>query len=270
MEYIEAPSRGSIRCNTVKPQNWSVCQQWPGHFIGSIHDIEVPSIYWRSVRQVIPGRHTPSCLRSLIQLRVQLSHCCTNAFSKVRRLDPNVLTCWAPWIKTRTTDEGSLQIRLLNRQRAFFIDCSIILILREHDIGYHLFADDNNLYLEFSLLDNTKGAEAMKRMASWVAMARSWKRRNMLRLNSEKADNWLPSAPDQCPQHRLPYSITIGNAQAEAVNAAQNVGAMFDSVKTFELHPPNLCRSAYCHQYTAFLVCTGISANSVPDSLSMP
>ena len=59
-------------------------------------------------------------------------------------------------------------------------------ILRQHDIGYHLFEDDTQLYLEYSLLDNIIGAAAIMKMELCVAMVRSWMHRKKRRLNGER------------------------------------------------------------------------------------
>ena len=107
-----------------------------------------------------------------------------------------------------------------------------------------LFADDTQLYLEFSPLDSTKEAEAMTGMESCVAMVRSWMHRNMLTLNNEKAE-LIVIHPRYVAQHWLPYTITTGNTQTEATNTARNTGMAFDFVFTLALHVANSYLSAY-------------------------
>ena len=121
---------------------------------------------------------------------------------------------------------------------------STATILREPNTCYHLFADDIQLYIEFSLLESTKGTEAMTGMESCVAMVRSWMHRNMLRLNGEETE-LIVIHPRSVAQHRLPYIITMGNAQTEATNAARNPGMVFDFVLNLALHVANSYLSAY-------------------------
>ena len=93
--------------------------------------------------------------------------------------------------------------------------------------------------------------------------------RNMLRLNDGETEvNAI--RPTSVAQHRLPYTVIIGSTAIEATDAARNIGVMSDSVMTSELYMLRICAARHITIYTALVVCGGISANSVPDSLFIP
>ena len=129
-------------------------------------------------------------------------------------------------------------------------------ILRVRDIGYHVFADDTQPYLEFSLLDNTKGSETIKRMKSCVAMVRSWMHHNTLGLNDEKTE--LSSAPALLPQHRLPHTNTVGSTQTEATKCCSK------SRSDVELTAP-LQETSFSH-ISSFQMALTIHSSPTPSS----
>ena len=61
-------------------------------------------------------------------------------------------------------------------------------ILREHNIDFHLYADDTQLYIRFETYSSAEMESAKFRIESCVSEIDNWMTRNKLKLNTDKTE----------------------------------------------------------------------------------
>ena len=98
-------------------------------------------------------------------------------------------------------------------------------IIRKHGILYHLYADDTQLYFEFSLSDTTSRHNDIHRLELCIKDIRTWMRLNMLKLNDDKTE-LLIIYPMSSDLDSLPDSVDVGNIVTASVVAVLPAGPM--------------------------------------------
>ena len=113
-------------------------------------------------------------------------------------------------------------------------------ILHCHGVGFHMCADDTQLYLgmEDIVSARTKVEVCLRELNQWMLL-------NNLRLNNDKTELLVLHAK-HCPKPPLD-SITVGDATVEPTSSAWNIGVVFDDTMSFEEHVNQLCRTAFYH-----------------------
>ena len=116
-------------------------------------------------------------------------------------------------------------------------------ILRRHAPSYHLFADDDQLYIASepdSITARTKELE------SCIDEIRQWMRANFLQLNDDKTDVLLIGSPTILS--RLPTaSIRVGNSSVSTKEVVKNLGILFDKHLDLSSNITAVCKSCYFH-----------------------
>ena len=173
--------------------------------------------------------------RCLSWFAAYLQHRQYTVLIAVEQSKPHKLTCGVP--------QGSFLGPLL-----FTIDMTpLASILKAHGMTYHPYADDTQLFQEFSLSDNTSLEIAI--MERCVISIRQWMKTNMLKLNDDKT-NILIIHPKSAHQHHLPESVRIGNTNVTPNTHARNLGVTFDCNMSLERHVTNISRTAYYHLHS--------------------
>jgi predicted nucleic acid-binding Zn-ribbon protein len=116
-------------------------------------------------------------------------------------------------------------------------------ICRRHDICYHFYADDSQLYLSFSPQDED---EARNRLEACIQDIREWMKQNHLKLNEAKTEFLVIGSHIQLQKLKID-EIKIGDTIVKASKSARNIGAIFDHTLSMKDHINTLCRSCYCH-----------------------
>jgi len=123
-------------------------------------------------------------------------------------------------------------------------------VIRKHNICFHFFADDTQLYICFYPEET---ADAMARLQACINDVRQWMARNFLKLNDDKTEFLLIHSKHQATSD-LPVSIQIGDHDIVAVPVARNIGALVDQHLTMERHIKNVCKSCYFHLHNIGLI----------------
>ena len=118
-------------------------------------------------------------------------------------------------------------------------------ILRRHGVGFHMYADDTQLYLSMKTTRMEDVVSARTRVEVCLRELNQWMLLNNLRLNNDKTELLVLHAKHR-PKPPLD-SITVGDATVEPKSSAWNIGAIFDDTMSFEEHVNDLCKTAFYH-----------------------
>ena len=107
-------------------------------------------------------------------------------------------------------------------------------IIRRHNIDFHFYADDTQLYVAFRPRDCTSRANAVAKVEACVADIRAWMRHNKLELNDEKTELLVVSTQ---PNKTGSVEFKIGD---DTINVSdeppRNLGVYFDAALKMDHH----------------------------------
>ena len=118
-------------------------------------------------------------------------------------------------------------------------------IVQCHNISYHTYADDTQLYLSFPSQDYVCMADAKSSLELCVNDIKTWMQSNFLKLNDDKTELLLVH-----PKHRkiTPLlSVAVGNEMILPTECARNIGVMFHHNLTMDQQITSICTSAFFH-----------------------
>lgn len=115
-------------------------------------------------------------------------------------------------------------------------------IITQYNVTYHLYADDTQLYVEFS--DDNKEL-ALSTLHSCIDGIKQWLSSNYLLLNSNKTE------VVEFSHNRVTASssVTVGDSEISATSSATNLGCVLDSDLNMSSHASKICKSANYHLY---------------------
>ena len=114
-------------------------------------------------------------------------------------------------------------------------------IMRYHQVKFHLYADDTQLYLTFK----SSPEMAKAAMEACVRDIDTWMTANMLKMNRDKTELLVLKA-----RHRpLPplMSISVCDEEINLSSKARNIGVIFDTSMSMDNHIAAICKSAFYH-----------------------
>ena len=88
-------------------------------------------------------------------------------------------------------------------------------------------------------------SELLHTMQSCMGDVKAWATVDMLKLNDNKTELMLVTSKRTKHLHRLPTSITIGNAQISFKKSVKNLGFTLDCHLTMNAHVTNIARTCY-------------------------
>ena len=117
-------------------------------------------------------------------------------------------------------------------------------ICRHHEIMYHLYADDTQLYLAFTADDQL---DKTQQLENCIEEIKQWMSSNFLKMNESKTEFLLLSSLHLHLKLTEPCRLNIGNSLIPSSTSARNIGAIFDSHMNMSDHISAVCRSCYLH-----------------------
>ena len=117
-------------------------------------------------------------------------------------------------------------------------------LISGHTIPHHLYADDSQLYVSFSLGNS---AAALNGLQLCLASVQSWTSTSKLKLNPDKTEFLLIGNGWQRSKYLSMFPIDIFGVKSYPAKSACNLGVIFDKNFNFRSHISAICSSCIYH-----------------------
>ena len=115
-------------------------------------------------------------------------------------------------------------------------------IIKRHNLTYHLYADDTQLYVSFKLGSDDLLSSAKSSTEICVLEINNWMILNGLNLNEEKTELRLLSSRYR-PSPSLEF-VRIGSETIQPSSSVSNLGVILDDMKD---RIKKICKTCHCH-----------------------
>ena len=119
--------------------------------------------------------------------------------------------------------------------------CLHLLPLRLHNIGYHIYADDAQLYISFKCKDPL---ESLTKLNMCISDIRVWMIKNKFKINDSKTEIIICRSPF-LKQNLSDLSVSVGDMQVSQSSKERDLGVVFDQYLTFHDHISGICKSTH-------------------------
>ena len=118
-------------------------------------------------------------------------------------------------------------------------------ILNYHGIGYHIYADDTQLYISFIFKCNNPLA-SLPKLNNCISDIRVWMIKNKLKINDSKTEFIVFRSP-HAKQDLSSLSVHVGDSIIQQSSKVRDLGVIFDPFLSFDDYISSVCRSTHFH-----------------------
>ena len=117
-------------------------------------------------------------------------------------------------------------------------------ILKYHKIGYHVYADDTQLYISFKC---KQPLEAISKVNSSLSDIMWRMITNKLKIINDSKTEFIVFRSPQLRCDLSGLSVNVGESQITQSVKVRDLGLIFDQCLNFDDHITAICRSTYFH-----------------------
>ena len=118
-------------------------------------------------------------------------------------------------------------------------------IFKEHNIKYHIYADDKQAYMAF---DPHHIGVALQSTETCIDAVKTWMVRNWLQLNDTKTE-FIIFGSKQNLSKITTTCINVGGSDIQCSDVVRSIGAYLDAQLKMEQQVSSVCRSGWYHLY---------------------
>ena len=121
-------------------------------------------------------------------------------------------------------------------------------IFKRHQLQYHMYADDTQLYVEFPRDQQVPATAATNRIALCTADVKTWMASHNLLLNEQKTEVVVIAAPNRSRVHRpVVVAIDVCGVSVTPKPSIRDIGVVIDDTMSMAVHVRRVCQVAYWH-----------------------
>ena len=119
-------------------------------------------------------------------------------------------------------------------------------IIQKHNLKYHIYADDTQLYTEFNPRIPGDSVTALFKLESCITEIKQWMNVNKLKLNEDKTEFFVASSKSNLKFIHEP-SLNVCGSIITSSDSVRNLGIIFDSTMSMSSHISLISRSLNYH-----------------------
>ena len=116
-------------------------------------------------------------------------------------------------------------------------------IMRHHELDYHFYADDSQLYIVFQPMQESADT-AINKMINCISDVRSWMGANKLMLNDQKPE-YMIVTKNGLPDDVKLLDFKIGESVIEPSESFRNLGSRWDKHMNMSTHVANISKACF-------------------------